>query len=943
MDAPEYGEQETRGIVILAPGAVISHYRIASRLGAGGMGEVFVADDLQLKRRVALKFLAPNLANDLNLKQRFIREAQSAAALNHPNIVTVYEVAEFADRVFIAMEYIEGRTLRELIDAGQLTPQQSLTMALQICEGLQAAHVAGYVHRDVKPLNVIVGHDGRIRILDFGLAKVVGDTQMTQAGSAIGTVQYMSPEQGQGIEADHRSDIFSLGVMLYEMLTSALPFQKIGIPATIYAIINEQPAPLATYRPDLTPGLQEIVSRALAKSPGERYQTVGELADEIRRLLGTQTMPATVIPTRVMPATAPQSVSLAVLHLRNLGTADDDFLSYGITEDLIVDLSRLGTIRVAPMRSVMKYKDSDDDLAEIAARLNVSYVLDGSIHKSVSAVRVSAQLIDVRDGKVLWAERWEEPPASLPRVKKALAEGVSSAFNIGATVVRRAEVALPETENAQAYEQYLRGKFLFDHKKDKGDVEKALEWYGKALKQEPGLLSARIGTVEIHVYQGAIDEAWSELSLALQAAREQGQRAEQASLLRLQSKLLVTKSNWEKAWESGQQALALTRELGDLSGEAETLGILISILQPQAKFDEALELFDRVLEISRKLNDRDKIAEALKNMGVVYARKGDYGRALDLYEEAITFARSAQNLSMEAACLSNIGNVHYFKGEMQSAMRYYGEALSINSKLGDRTGSARQSLNLGLIHLQQGTMEEGLEMLTTAATFFEALGDKANLALTLSNISQARLTLGMADEAQAAAERSLALAQEVRHPLGESAAYHRLGAISEFRGDGEEASRFIHRALETARAAGMNRNVAALEVELAAIHFGQRQFDAARKHAGRASTLAKEIEDKPTLCAAASYLGALTAVGGLVHAGSNQIRQQLNKAQELGDKNLSVRIQQLLGETLYTLGKEGEREEGLALLQDALAQAEASRQVPEVKRIRTILNSSPHS
>ncbi len=939
LDSINYKDQETSGIVILAPNAVISHYRIASRVGAGGMGEVFLADDLQLKRRVALKFLSPNLATDPNLKQRFLREAQSAAALNHPNIVTVYEVAEFAERVFMAMEFVEGSTLRDLIDAGQLTPSQSLQLLLQVCDGLQAAHLAGFVHRDIKPLNLIVGLDGRVRILDFGLAKVVGDTQLTQAGSAIGTFQYMSPEQGQGIEADHRSDIFSLGVVLYEMLTSTLPFQKIGIPATIYAIISEEPPPLARHRSDLQIGLQEIVGKSLAKSPENRYQSASEMADEIRHLLGSEISAVPAGITRVIPVAAPQTISLAVLHLRNLGSADDDFLSYGITEDLIVDLSRIGSIRVAPMRSVMKYRDSDDDVTEIASRLNVSYVLDGSIHKSVTAIRVSAQLIDVRDGKVLWAERWEEPAANLPRVKKALAEGVSGAFNIGSTIVRKAEVAVPEAENAQAYEQYLKGKFLFDRKKDKGDVVAALDWYRKALQQESGLVAARIGTVEVLMYQGAFEEAQTELSRALLEAENQGLRAEQATLLRLRAKLLVTRSDWERAWKSGHQALALAREIGDLAGEAETLGVLISILQPQAKFDDALLLFDRILEISRKLNDQDKIAEALKNMGVAFARKGDYTRANELYEEALSVARSVQNLSMEAACLSNIGNVHYFKGDMQTAVRFYGEALSINSKLGDQTGSARQSLNMGLIHLQQGTMEEGLEMLSTAATFFEALGDKANLALTLSNISQARLTLGMVAEAQTAAERSLALAREIGHPLAESAANHRLGTISAFRGEHGSAAQYLHKALETARASGINRNIAALEVELAASHFRQGDYEAARNHATRASALAREIEDKTTLCSAASYLGALTAVGGLLHAGSKQIRQQLTKALDIGDKSVALQIQQLLGETLYRYGKEADREEGRSLLLDALAQAEASKQVPEIRRLQAVLNS----
>jgi tetratricopeptide (TPR) repeat protein len=232
--------------------------------------------------------------------------------------------------------------------------------------------------------------------------------------------------------------------------------------------------------------------------------------------------------------------------------------------------------------------------------------------------------------------------------------------------------------------------------------------------------------------------------------------------------------------------------------------------------------------------------------------------------------------------------------------------------------------------------------LTTAATFFEALGDKANLALTLSNISQARLSLGMVNEAQSAAERSLALAYETGHPLATVSANHRLGAVSLFRGEDELASQYLHQALQAARTADMSRNVAALEVEVAAFHFRLRQFDPARKHAGRASALAKELEDKTTLCMASSYLGALTAAGGLLHAGTNQLRQQLVKAGEIGDKNLTLQVQQLLGEILFEFGKDSDRDEGRTLLLDALAQATLSRQAPDIKRLQAILSSSPN-
>ncbi len=923
---------------------MISRYKIISRLGSGGMGEVFVAEDTTLRRRVALKFLAPTLSSDPILRQRFLREAQSAAALNHPNIITIFEVAEHGERVFIAMEYVEGRTLREIIDLGQITPQDAIALAVQICDGLQAAHKAGYVHRDIKPLNIIVDPSNRVRILDFGLAKAVGDVQLTQAGSALGTVQYMSPEQGQGAELDHRSDIFAVGIVLYEMLSRKLPFQKNNMAATIYAIITEPHPPLPPHVIARFPNIQTILDRALAKPVDQRYQSISDMGAELRQLLGgehTQTTMAGLAVQTMVPPTPPKPKSLAVLHLRNMGSPDDDFLSYGITEDLIVDLTRVGTIRVAPMRSIMRFKDSDADVNEIATKLNVAYVLDGSIHKSAGGLRISAELINVEDGANLWAERWQEPLENLPRIKRLLLSAVTQALDIGQTIIRVAEVGKAVAEDAGAYELYLRGKYAFDKKKDKADVESALSLYRKALAMEPSLLAARVGIAEILLYQGLFADARVEIDLGLTEAEAKNLHSEQAHLLRLMAKFHVQHAQWDAARASADHALTLSRKLGDLSGEAESLGILISIFQQQARFDDTLPLFDRVLEISRKLDDRDKAAEALKNMGVAYSRKGDYGRALDLYEEALELARQVENLSLQAACLSNIGNVSYFKGDLDNALRNYGEALAINNRLGDQGGTARQSLNMGLVHLQRGQNREGLELLNTAATFFEALGDKVNFSMTLSNISHLSLTLGEIDKSRNAADRALAIAEENNHPLSLSTAHHRLGAISLHVMDYDNASLHLHRAMEIAEGAKMSRNVATLQVNLAELHYHRRQFDFSRKHAERAQTISREIGDKVTLILAEAYLATAAAAEGLFHAGTKQLRQVLGKAKEIGDANVARQIEILLGEVLYTRGRGADQNEGKAILQHALIQATSDEISPEISRISRVLDAPP--
>ncbi|MGH8014928.1 MAG: protein kinase domain-containing protein, partial [Candidatus Zixiibacteriota bacterium] len=756
----------TRSIVPLHEGALISHYKLMTKLGAGGMGEVFVAEDTALKRKVALKFLSPLIASDETNKARFLREARSAAALSHPNIVTIFEVAEIQGRAFIAMEYIEGETLRDLIKIDKLPFADKVNLAIQLCEGLNAAHKVGLVHRDIKSSNVVVDKNRRARILDFGLAKQVGDTEITRAGTAMGTVSYMSPEQTKGSNVDQRSDIFSLGVVFYELFTGKLPFDRSNVTGTLYAIVNDPAPPLNRFLRDSPVELQRIIEKALAKKAIERYQDVSLLGNDLKSIFGQK---SGQISLDSIPAVEKRTVkSLAVLYLRNLGSKEDDFLCYGITEDLIVDLTRIGTVRVAPMRAILKYKEADIELSEIAEKLNVDIVLDGSIHRSEKTIRVSAQLIEIRSGRNLWAERWQEPIDNLAIVKQSLAQSISPALEVGRTLMDLAEVSGQAVASPGAYENYLRAKYNFDHKKDTSDVEIALELYNKALKSEPELLSARAGIAEILLYQGESQKALAELESALAIAEKRDLKQEQANVLRLLARFNIRQSNWPDAWKYGSRALDLNRKLLDLAGEAETLGVLISALQPQAKFDESLELFDRVLEISRHLNDQEKIAESLKNMGVAYSRIGDYERALGLYEESLELARRQENLSLEAANLSNIGNVYYYKGDLNLALQYQQEACGINTRIGDHTMAARQNLNMGLIHVQNGELEKGLVLLRKSAETFEKAGERSMLAMNLINISQTEIIMGKIDEAIKTAESARQIAKNINHPLSES-------------------------------------------------------------------------------------------------------------------------------------------------------------------------------
>src|SRR3990172_1672233 len=327
----------------LIPGTRVGPYEILEELGTGGMGSVFLALDARLERRLALKFVDPKSAETEDARERLVREAKAAAKLAHPNIVTVYDVGEHMGRVFLGMEYVQGHSLRNLIDTGGLSIEQALDIFGQICDGLRAAHAVNVVHRDLKPSNIIVTPEGRAKILDFGLAKTLTDPQHTQAGTLLGTVDYMSPEQTQGKVVDQRSDIFSLGIVFYELLTGINPFVRGFMPATMYAITYEQPEPLATRVHDVPAGCQVIIDKALAKEITERYQLVDAIIEDLKRVRGGQSIAPT--PVSSVPPPAPAAFgtpSIAVLPFVNMSKDEEnEYFADGLSEELLNVLAKI--------------------------------------------------------------------------------------------------------------------------------------------------------------------------------------------------------------------------------------------------------------------------------------------------------------------------------------------------------------------------------------------------------------------------------------------------------------------------------------------------------------------------------------------------------------------------------------------------------------------------
>ena len=481
-------------------GHTISHYAILEKLGEGGMGIVYKAHDTSLNRTVALKFLPHHFTNDPSEKERFYHEARAAASLNHANIAVIHEIGEHDTQLFIVMECVEGRTLKDIIRNETPSIKQVLDFATQIADGLSAAHEQGVVHRDIKPENIIVTPKGQVKITDFGLAKLKGATRLTRTGSTLGTAAYMSPEQARGEPVDHRADIFSLGVVVYEMLAGRLPFRGDHPAALMYSIANEPPAPLARYNEGVTDEIQHIVSKTLEKDREDRYQQANELLSDLRRerknleyalvdVTAGSTAPArTMYPKRrllmvgagivafVLLTLAivfnpfkqrtghPQAVSaggksIAVLPFVDLSQEkDQSYFCDGMTETLINRLGSVRELKVPARTSVFTFKGSERSIQEIGQALQVQTVLEGSVQKSGKQLRISAQLINVDDGYQLWSQAYDREVRDVFMIQDEISSAIVKALKLSLTPAERQKISEKPIENIVAYEYYLKAR-----------------------------------------------------------------------------------------------------------------------------------------------------------------------------------------------------------------------------------------------------------------------------------------------------------------------------------------------------------------------------------------------------------------------------------------------------------------------------------------------------
>jgi TolB-like protein/Flp pilus assembly protein TadD/predicted Ser/Thr protein kinase len=540
-------------------GQTISHYTVTAKLGAGGMGEVYLAEDTKLKRKVALKFLPQSFTADTDARSRFQREAEALAALNHPNIVYVHDVSEYDGSPYIVMEYIEGQSLKELAATSDVSIDRILDIVSQVADGLSAAHKREIIHRDIKSENIIVSSEGRVKIMDFGLATWRGVSKVTKEGSTVGTMAYMSPEQAEGRTVDHRADLFSLGVVFYELITGRLPFAGDHEAAIIYSIVNETPEPLARYKSGLPEGLQEIVSKALEKDPELRHQTASGFLSDIRRLrklsessvsvqvaasppprrrTGLVVSAAVVVvtaalllvfkPWKIIVEPAPdaqaQRVMLAVLPFENLGSEEDEYFADGITEEITTRVAKISALGVISRTSAIKYKRTEKSLRDIGKELGVDYVLEGTIRWDRSStpeqVRINPQLIRVSDDTHLWAEIYDRVLEGIFAVQTDIAEQVATALNVVLLEPERDLVAAQSTDNLEAYNYYLRSIEYSNRGYTEENLRIALELQEKAVALDSSFSRAYAKMSELHsaLYWWYFDHTVERLERAKAAA-----------------------------------------------------------------------------------------------------------------------------------------------------------------------------------------------------------------------------------------------------------------------------------------------------------------------------------------------------------------------------------------------------------------------------------------
>jgi eukaryotic-like serine/threonine-protein kinase len=638
-------------------GRVVSRYRIIEQLGHGGMGVVYKARDIRLERLVALKFLSAGVAENESARMRFMQEARAASALDHPNICTIYGIEDTDDgQMFIAMSCYEGENLRQRLERGSMGVKEAVSVSIQVAQGLAKAHDHGIVHRDVKPGNVMLTTDGGVKLLDFGLALLGESVRTTQPGTSVGTPAYMSPEQIRGEVCDGRTDIWSLGVLLYEMLTNALPFASGPVHALLHAIMTSEPRRPSALRQGIPPGLDGILALALEKDRERRYRTAREFASHLRAEIegssstrdrtrdSSVTQTSYAIPSGFSgssPSAVRGGLSILVLPFTNLSSdPENEYFADGLTEELITDLGQVPNLLVVSRNSAFQFKGKPADVRKTGQEMRVSNVLEGSVRKAGDRLRITAQLVNVADGYQVWSQRFDRRMEDIFAIQDEIVSSIVASLKAKLTAgIPEPVVHRRRPENLEAWNLYLKGRYYVNRQTPDG-LSRAAELFEQAIAEDPGYAPAWAGLADYYISVGfwsvmPAEEIWPK-------ARSNAQRAVELDpdLAHAQTALgyvrIFCDWDWVEAGRNFQRAVDLAP--GD-SQAAYAHGLYLTQM---TRMDEALAEFRRALRL-------DPLAMNVNTgLALVYFYRREFDKAI---------AQGMKTLEMDVA---------YF--EMRAAM-----------------------------------------------------------------------------------------------------------------------------------------------------------------------------------------------------------------------------------------------------------------------------------